>query len=138
MRATAWLVLCSTLPERLVSYIRPCRRDPKKAWDKIEKEFAAQGQAALDVLEDKLQRLRMRRGHFADYANSLFYLLDRIADCRVSLKIPVFSDERLRHFLLKGIDTRDPLWTSAVAHARTLSFDGAFSYLEDWDLELGI
>jgi hypothetical protein len=75
LRATAWLVLCSTLPERLVSYIRPCRRDPKKAWDKIEKKFVAQGQAALDVLEDKLQRLRMRRGHFADYANSLFYLL---------------------------------------------------------------
>jgi hypothetical protein len=84
----------------------------------------------LDVLEDKLQRLRMRRGHFADYANSLFLdnLLDRIADCRVSLKIPVFSDERLRHLLLKGIDIRDPLWTFAVAHARTLLFDGAFAY----------
>jgi hypothetical protein len=86
LRATAWLVLCSTLPERLVSYIRPCRRDPKRAWDKIEKKFAAQGQAALDVLEDKLQRLRMRRGRFPDYANSLFYLLDRIADYRVHLK----------------------------------------------------
>jgi transposase InsO family protein len=132
--ALAWFVLESILPVPLVRFIRSCGRDPKKAMAKIDKRFLVTGQAGLDSNEDKLQNLRMRAGNFTEYIDSLTYLLDRIDLCRVELKISPLSDDRKKHFLLKGISVRDLLWTASIVHARTLTFDAAVEYLENWNL----
>jgi hypothetical protein len=136
--STAWFVLTGILPQRVVRFIRSCDRSPKKAWDKILAKYAANGQTALDTYEDDNQVHRMQRGHFSDYVEGHTYLVSRIDACRKELAQDLLSDDRKKHFLLRGIDIRDPLWGVAISHARSLPYDDAIAHLEEWDLMLSL